>query len=222
MIMRVLFVLLLLPFCASAKDLYAIRQLTEREIQQTYIRLLEDAYKYADRDWTNSSSDPAQGHWSAGFSGENKGIRELGSMVLGCGTLLKYDDGLTASERADILAKASAALRYATATHFTGTQKCTDGRKWGGLDRPGVKTGRVQWQSSYWAGSLTMGAWLMWDKLDPQLQKDVERVVAAQDNLLATGNPPVNLWGDTKAEENGWSVPLLSLGELMFPTNPNA
>jgi hypothetical protein len=219
---RVLLLFLLFPFCASAKDLYHIHRLSEREIQETYVRLLEDAIHCADRDWTNSSVDPAEGYWGAGFSGENKGIREIGSMVLGCGTLLKYDDGLGARERDDLLAKASAAIRYATATHFTGNQKCTDGRKWGGLDRPGVKSGVVQWQSSYWAGSLALGAWLMWDKLDPQLQRDVERVVAAQDDLLATGNPPVNLWGDTKAEENGWSVPLLSLGELMFPSNPHA
>ncbi len=54
------------------------------------------------------------------------------------------------------------------------------------------------------------------------MQQDVERVVAAQDDLLATGNPPVNLWLDTKAEENGWNVPLLCLGELMFPSNPHA
>jgi hypothetical protein len=54
------------------------------------------------------------------------------------------------------------------------------------------------------------------------LRQDIERVVAAQDDLLATGNPPVNLWSDTKAEENGWNVPLLSLGELMFPSNPHA
>jgi hypothetical protein len=32
----------------------------------------------------------------------------------------------------------------------------------------------------------------------------------------------VNLWLDTKAEENGWNVPLLCLGELMFPSNPHA
>ena len=222
MTMKLLLTLLLFPFCATAKDLYQIHPLSEKEIQQTYIQLLQDACFYADRDWTNSSFDPRAGYWGNGFSGENSGIREIGSMVLGCGTLLKYDDHLSDAERQDLLAKATAALRYATATHFTGTQRCTDHRKWGGLDRPGVRTGRVQWQSSYWAGSFVFGAWLIWDKLDPQLQQDVERVVAAQDDLLAKGNPPDNLWLDTKAEENGWNVPLLCLGELMFPSNPHA
>lgn len=191
-------------------------------MQQTYIRLLHDACLYVDRDWTNSSFDPKAGYWGGGASGENNGIRPISSMVLACGTLLKYDDDLAASEREDLLTKTTAAIRYVTATHFTGKQKCTNGRKWGGFDRPGVKGGRVQWESSYWTGSLALGAWLIWDKLDPQLQQDVERVVAAQDNFLTIGTPPVNLWFDTKAEENGWNVPLLCLGELMFPSNPHA
>lgn len=220
-ILVILFILSL-PHYTSAKDLYRIHPLSEKQIQQMYVRLLEEACFYADRDWTNSSFDPAAGYWGRGFSGERDGIRPIGSMVLACGALLKYDDGLTASEREDLLAKTTAALRYVTATHFTGTQRCADGKQWGGLDRPGVHSGRTQWESSYWTSSFALGAWLIWDKLDPQLQQAVERVVAAQDDLLATGNPPVNLWLDTKAEENGWNVPLLCLGELMFPSNPHA
>lgn len=220
--MRLFLLFLLIPACTSAQELYQIHPLSEKQIQQTYTQLLHDACFYADRNWTNSSFDPKAGYWGGGFSGEHEGIRTIGSMVLACGTLLKYDDGLTPSEREDLLAKATAAIRYATATHFTGSQKCTDGKRWGGMDRPGVKTGVVQWESSYWTSSLAMGAWLIWDRLDPALRQDVERVVAAQDDFLATGNPPVNLWLDTKAEENGWNVPLLSLGELMFPSNPHA
>jgi hypothetical protein len=219
---RFVLLLVLFPFCASAKDLYQIHQLSEKETQQTYIKVLHDACFYADRDWTNSSFDPKAGYWGGGLSGEYNGIRPIGSMVLACGTLLKYDDDLTASERENLLSKTIAALRYATATHFTGPQRCIDGKQWGGLDRPGVHSGRVQWESSYWTSSFALGAWLIWDKLGPQLQQDVERVVAAQDNLLATGNPPVNLWLDTKAEENSWNVPLLTLGELMFPSSPHA
>jgi hypothetical protein len=216
--MKLLLIVLLFPLSVTAKDLYQIHHLSERQIQQTYALLLEDACQFADRDWTNSSFDPTAGYWGDGVSSGNEGIRTIGSMVLACGTLLKYDDSLSDSERRDLLSKSLAAIRYATTTHFTGTQKCTDRKQWGGMDRPGYKT----WQSSYWAGSLAFGAWLMWDKLDPQLRQDVERVVAAQDDLLATGNPPVNLWLDTKAEENGWNVPLLCLGELMFPSNPHA
>jgi hypothetical protein len=216
--MKFFLILLLFPFYASAKALYQIHPLTEQAIQQTYLRLLEDACQYADRDWKSLPSDSAEGYWGNGVSGGNEGIRTIGSMVLACGTLLKYDDGLSAIERQDLLAKTTAALRYVTATHFTGTQKCTDGKHWGGLDRPGSKA----WQSSYWTGDLAFGAWLIWDRLDSKLQQDVQRVVAAQDNLLAKGNPPTGFRGDTKAEENGWNVPCLVLGELMFPANPHA
>lgn len=220
--MMLLLLVLLIPSGAPAKDLYQINLLSEEQIQHTYFQVLEDACLYADRDWKTSSFESKAGYWGGGFSGEHDGIRTIGSMVLACGTLLKYDDGLSATQREDLLAKTAAALRYATATHFTGPQQCTDGKKWGGMDRPGVKTGVVQWESSYWAGSLALGAWLVWDKLDPGLRQDIERVVAAQDDFLATGDPPVNLWSDTKAEENGWNVPLLCLGELMFPANPHA
>lgn len=219
---KVLLILILMPSSARAKDLYQIHSLSEEQIQQAYIQLLHDACFYADRDWKTSSFDSKAGYWGGGFSGEHDGIRTIGSMVLACGTLLKYDDRLTASERDDLLAKTTEALRYATATHFTGPQKCMDGKKWGGMDRPGVKSGVVQWESSYWTSSLVFGAWLIWDKLDPALLKDIERVVAAQLDFLTTGNPPVNLWLDTKAEENGWNVPLLCMGELIFPSNPHA
>src|SRR5215469_16991311 len=182
--MKYVLILLMLPLYVSAKDLYQIRTLSEKETQQTYVQLLHDACLYADKDWTNSPFDPAAGYWGAGLSGEHDGIRPIAAMVMACGTLLKYDDGLTAGEREDLLAKTTAAIRYVTATHFTGSQKCVDGKKWGGLDRPGMHSGRVQWESSYWTSSFALGAWLIWDKLDPQLQKDLERVVAAQDDLL--------------------------------------
>lgn len=215
--MKYVLLFLWLPLSAPAGDLYQIHTLSEKEIQQTYLQLLHDTCFYADRDWTNSSFDPAAGYWGPGVSTE-RGIRLVGHMVLACGTLLKYDPDLTGRERRDLLAKTTAALRYVTATHFTGTQKCTDGRPWGGMDRPGFKS----WQTSYWTGSFAFGSWLIWDQLDPALQRDIERVVAAQDDLLATGNPPTGLWLDTKAEENGWNVPCLALGELMFPANPHA
>jgi hypothetical protein len=216
--MKFFLILFLLPLSASAKDLYQIYTLSEKKIQQTFLQLLDDACRSAGRDWTNSSFDPAAGHWGDGGNGSNNGgIRTVGSMVLACGTLLKYDDGLGDGERRDLLAKAAAGLRNAVATHFTGRQKCTDGKQWGGLDRPGSKA----WQSSYWTGSLAFGAWLIWEKLDPGLQQDIERVVAAQDDLMAAGNPPTGLWSDTNAEENGWDVPCLVLGELMFPSHPH-
>ena len=123
----------------------------------------------------------------------------------------------TQSDRA-LLAKATAALRYVTATHVTGTQKCTDGKPWGATEKFGAES----WQSGMWTGTLACGAWLIWDKLDPPLQQAIERVIACEDDVLAKREPPNGLALDTKAEENGWEVPCLVLGELMFPSHPHA
>jgi hypothetical protein len=151
-------------------------------------------------------------------SAGNEGIRTIGGMVLACATVLKYDDSLSNAQRQAFLGKATAALRYLVATHVTGKQKCMDGKPWGATPKFGAES----WQSGMWTGTIAFGAWLIWDKLDPQLQDDLQRVVASEDDILAARKPPNNLWGDTKAEENGWEVPILVLGELMFPKNPHA
>jgi hypothetical protein len=139
-------------------------------------------------------------------------------MALGCAVLLKYDAGLTDAERRNFLTKISAGLRFAAATHLTGTQKCADGKPWGATENFGPGS----WQSGMWTGTLAFSAWLIWDRLDPALQQDVQRLVAWEDDVLARREPPSGLWLDTKAEENGWEVPVLVLGELMFPSHPHA
>ena len=163
--MKFLLILLLLPFCAMAEDLYHIQRLSEQEILKTYTQLLRDGCHHADRDWKSLSSNPAEGYWGDGVADGNGGTRTVVSMVLACGTLLKYDDGLSADERRDLLDKATAAIRYVTATHITGLQKCTDGKHWGATPQ----FDRGSWQSGMWTGTLATGAWLMWDKLDPRV-----------------------------------------------------
>ena len=210
--------LLLLPLHSRAGDLYHIHQLSEREILQTYTQLLREACRYAERDWKVSSFTPDAGYWGDGASSGNEGIRTIASMVLACGALVKYDISLSDTERRDLLAKATAALRFAIATHVTGTQKCPDSKSWGATEN----FGGGSWQSGMWTGTLAFGAWLLWDKLEPALQQGLEQVVAWEDDILVGRKPPNNLWLDTKAEENAWEVPCLVLGELMFPAHPRA
>src|SRR5580704_2799337 len=107
-------------------DLYRIRELSERELLQTYTALLKDACVYANGDWKVSAFDPQAGYWGDGVGDGNGGIRTIASMLLACASLIKYDDGLDAAERRGFFNKSVAALRYATATHRTGMQKCTD------------------------------------------------------------------------------------------------
>jgi hypothetical protein len=216
--MKYLLILLLLPLSALGKDIYDIHSLSEQEVLQTYTSVLLDACHHADRDWKISSFDPTAGYWGDGVSDGNAGTRTIASMVLACSALIKYDSGLSDSDRRNLLDKATAAIRYATSTHLTGTQKCSDRKRWGATE----KFERGSWQSGMWTGTLATGAWLIWDKLDPALQKDMQRVVASEDDVLSKRPLPNGLWLDTKAEENGWEVPCLVLGELMFPNHPHA
>lgn len=216
---RSIFLLLMVcPICVSAESLYQIHPLSEQQVRQTYRELVRDACRNAEPEWKTATFDSKAGYWGDGVSGGNEGIRTIGGMVLACGTLLKYDDSLTDHERHDLLEKVAAGLRYVTATHITGPQKCTDGKHWGATEQFGPGS----WQSGMWTGTLAFGAWLVWDRLDPSLQQDIQRVVAWEDDILSKRPPPNGLWLDTKAEENGWEVPTLVLGELMFPAHPHA
>ncbi len=205
--------------CANARGgEYNVRTLSEQEIQQTYTQMLREACRLGDRDWHSSPISPDVGYWGKGVSREDGGARTDGGMVLASAALIKFDDSLPPGERDQLLKKVAAALRYVTATHVTGTEKCTDGKSWGATK----DFGPGSWQSGMWAGTNAFGAWLIWDKLDRKLQKDIERMVAWEDDVLVRRAPPNGLSLDTKAEENGWEVPGLVLGELMFPTHPHA
>jgi hypothetical protein len=210
--------LLLIPLSLLAAEPYSIHRLSEKEILQTYTRMLREACHYADRDWQTATNVPDAGYWGDGISAGNEGIRTVGSMVLACATEIKYDDALTADERKDFLAKVTEALRYIVATHNTGAYKCPDGKHWGATENFDAGS----WQSGMWTGTFGFGAWLIWDRLDPELQQGLERVIGWEDDILSHRPPPNNLWLDTKAEENGWEVPCLVLGDLMFPNNPHA
>lgn len=166
---------LLLPVCAQAQDLYRFRHHSERELTQTYTILLRDACRQADQVWRDSATDPRAGYWGTGRSDQmNEGIRAISSMVLTCGALLKYSDVLEGAERQTRLRHASRAIDYSVSTHRSGTQKCTDGKPWGG-----------SWQSAMWTAALSFGAWLIRDDLVPDLRQGVELVVASEEDRSA-------------------------------------
>ncbi len=208
---RLVLVFLLFPLEVQAKEVYHIRHLSERELLQSYTTLLVGACHHADQFWKTSAFDSGAGYWGDGASDGNQGIRAIGEMVFTCGTLLKYSDTRNSADRAAWLSHATAALRFACATHVTGIAKCPDGKSWGS-----------SWQSAMWTGTLGFGAWLIWDKLDAPLQKAVERVVAAEADRFLASRPPGGTRNDTKAEENGWNLICLSLAANMFPAHPHA
>ncbi len=210
--LALLTVLVLSVGSLQGQELYKIRSVSEAELLKTYTTLLRDGCKHADGVWKEWSVDPKGGLWGTGRSDQmNEGIRAIAGMVLASGTLLKYENNLPPAERTELLRKATAAIHYAVSTHVTGTQKCTDGKPWGG-----------SWQSAMWTGTLAFGSWMIWDELDPLMQKDIERVVASETDRFLNVKPPGGSWSDTKAEENGWNMTCISLAANMFPHHPHA
>ena len=88
------------------------------------------------------------------------------------------------------------------------------------------------WQTAFWATMVGQGAWMIWDKLDPETRKMVQILVTDEaDRFIAPGykvpywtapNGHVNTPGDTKAEENAWNASLLQLAVAMMPGHPHA
>lgn len=195
---------------ASAGDLYKIRPLSEQDLMRVYTDMLTDGCRYSDASWHTSTFDPGAGYWGDGSTRGNSGPRAVTSMVLACGALLRYCDALTPADRANFLAKSTAAIRFLTATHVTGSQTCVDGKKWGNA-----------WGSAYETGEFCFGALLMWDSLDPSLKADVQRVIAYEANRFLNVSPPNAAPGDTKAEENAWNQYGISLAPILCPSDPN-
>ena len=208
----VLWQLLLLPLWAQSGELYRIRPLSERELTRTYTSLMLAACRHADQAWHDSPENPPIGYWGSGRSDQmNEGIRAISGMVLTCGALLKYSDALQGPERDKYLDRATRAIRYAVASHRTGTQPCTDGKPWGG-----------SCQSAMWTGTLSFGAWLIWDELDPELRQGVERVIASEADRFLGSKPPTGRWADTKAEETGWNMICLAVAANLCRAHPHA
>lgn len=202
---------------AGPRSLYSIRRLSEQELLQTYQQLLTDACSSAASEWKTSAFDSHAGFWGDGVSGGNGGIRTIVSMLLASATLIRYAR-LDAATLDDLVEKSKAAVRFTTATHRTGSVQCTDGKQWGGT----LLFGAGSWQSGMWTGTLGWASWLIWDQLDGELQQCLQRVIAWECNILSHRPPPNGLWLDTKAEENGWEVPCLVMGGLMFESHPDA
>lgn len=211
----VLFCLLLalLPLCAQAADLYQIRPLTEADLMKTYTDMMLDACRQADGEWHDSSFDPHNaGYWGDGWTDRNnQGTRAVSCMVFTGAALLRYSDTPKGAERKELQRRVISAIRYAVDTHLTGTQKCVDNKQWGN-----------SWQSAMWTCPIGFGAWLVWDDLDPELQKGVERTVASEADRFLNVHPPSGRWSDTKAEENGWDLSCIALAPNMFPNHPHA
>jgi hypothetical protein len=119
--------------------------------------------------------------------------------------------GETPQERDGALADLVAMLRFVAATHSAGPLTCNDGRKW-----------QNQWQSALWAFQAGHVAWLVWEKLDADLQSQLANMIISEADRFVGKEPPFRIKSDTKAEENAWNSMPVALAANMFPKHPHA
>ena len=137
------------------------------------------------------------------------GIRPNTQVLLACAVVARW--GATAEERAGALADLVALLRFVAPTHSQGTLLANDGGKW-----------QAQWQSALWAFQAGQAAWLVWDRLDAELQELVAHLVSAEADRFLKASPPCQIKNDTKAEENAWNSLAPALAANLFPRHPRA
>ena len=179
-----------------------------------YMRILERFPLLAERGWRpNYLGDPNLGFWGDPGN-EEQGMRSMGNVVFTLSLLASdplYDPSVSGISQAQVLTRARQVLNYMTRSHVTGDIVAGNGKKWGS-----------QWQSSWWAGKMALGAQLIWDKLDATEKTRVENVVAHEANRHLKRRAPSGEVRDTKAEENAWDTEVLAAAVGMFPGNPNA
>lgn len=123
-----------------------------------------------------------------------------------------YDETVVGMSREKLLHEAIIPMiRYLTDTHVTGNRPTGDGKPWGDA-----------WQSAHWAQMLGRGAWWIFDSLPEDLQVAVRRVIRHEAERIARSDPPSQLRGDTKAEENAWNAQILSVAMLLMPNDERA
>jgi len=149
------------------------------------------------------------------------GIRPGASVLYGTAVLLKtggYDPAAIGLSRAEAVSRLGRLARGLAATHKV---NAADGKGWGD-----------HWQSAHWAALMGQGAWMLWDDLDADTRRMVQRVVEHEaGRFLAPGyevpywtapDGHVNSPGDTKAEENSWNAMILQLAVAMMPGHTRA
>ncbi|MEI7730571.1 MAG: hypothetical protein WCO56_13435 [Verrucomicrobiota bacterium] len=135
------------------------------------------------------------------------GIRPNTQILIGLAIAARFGD--TEMECTNALADLVAILHFVAPTHSAGPLTASDGKKW-----------QNQWQSALWAAQAGVGAWLVWDRLDPELQWLTANLICAEADRFVDVTPPHQVKNDTKAEENAWDSMVISLAANMFSKHP--
>lgn len=146
-------------------------------------------------------------YFGSGDAGEDC-IRSNSSI---CFALAVLAERCQPPERTEHLTLLTDLLGYLCAAHRTGTGTTARGGRWG-----------LEWQSSWWAAKLALGARLVRPHLPADLCDSIDRVIAAEADRHLTRDAPTGLFRDTKAEETAWDAEALAAAVTTLPTHPNA
>ena len=126
-----------------------------------------------------------------------------------------YDEEITGVSGADAEAMCIKLISAVTGEHRSNHPDAPDDRNWGD-----------SWQSPLWAENIGLGAWLLRDRMDPEIYEKAERMVLDEAHTLMDdyeipyyrdADGTVMYPGDTKAEEIAWDAKVLALARFMFP-----
>ncbi|MEM7232676.1 MAG: hypothetical protein AAF517_10900 [Planctomycetota bacterium] len=179
-----------------------------------YMAVLQHFPRYAERGWHgNFRGDPDCGYFADSGSGEN-GLRTNGSFVFVAALLASdesYDERVGGVSREHLLSRARQVIKYMTQSHRSSNGTCADGGKWG-----------RDWQSSWWATKMVLGARLIWDHLDYSERAAVDRLLAFEADRHLDRVVPSGIAIDTKAEENAWDTEILATALAHLPDHASA
>jgi hypothetical protein len=163
------------------------------------------------------------GYWGDGGAPANGGIRGTSNVTLTMAMLVHaYDEGWLGASHPETLAGAglrrdvclkrvSRSWVNLAQSHVTGDGHCAaEGKSWGRA-----------WQSPLRVGASGLAAFIVWDDLDEEALRGVERVVVDEADQKIGVEPRDASPGNTAAEENGWDTHAPAIAVALFPDHPN-
>lgn len=142
-------------------------------------------------------------------------------------TLGDYDAEITGITREEMQKRAISTIRYLCFTHTTGPDDCVrdkshheiySGKKWGFIYNNFFRDSQTGVGISF----IGLAAWLLWDKLDGETHKMVERLVISYADKYSGMIPGTGVYNDTQCEENAWTSLGISTALYMFPKHSQA
>ena len=194
---------------AAATNTKSDKQLTE----ERSLAIRESAQAFAD--WRNRDVLPIL--YLNREKAEN-GIRPVSHAIYCISLSLYYDyydEEIVGIPREDAEAMCIKLIRSVVEEHRANRPDAPDDSCWGD-----------SWQSPLWAENIGLGAWLLRDRMDPDIYAEVERMVLDEADTMTYDfeipyymdeNGNIIYPGDTKGEEIAWMAKILTLACFMFP-----